>query len=311
MVRGSDGPDRTTFGLMMPIGSDIREYAVVAERRGFDYIACGEHLSFNVNIPNPYVSLAAAGAVTEHIGLLTCISILPLYPAAITCKLVSTLGDLYGRRFNLGVGVGGENPAEFKAAGVPVEERGARADESLDVLRAMSESAFARFRGRFNEIEGVDLGLSESELPPIWIAGRSTSSERRAAAYGDVWMPYFVSPQRLSHSLEKINRARSADGRDDHVAPVSGGIYAYINASDDRTQAIQSCIDVVSDIYGQDASNLRHYMIAGTVDDCIEQLIEYQNAGANRIVLYVAASESERDRTIDLIADSVVGALRD
>lgn len=36
-----------------------------AEEAGFDYVATGEHLFFNVATPNSFITLAAAGATTR------------------------------------------------------------------------------------------------------------------------------------------------------------------------------------------------------------------------------------------------------
>jgi alkanesulfonate monooxygenase SsuD/methylene tetrahydromethanopterin reductase-like flavin-dependent oxidoreductase (luciferase family) len=97
--------------------------ARAAEDRGYDGVAAGEHLFFHGPHPNGFVALAAAAGATSRIRLLTSITVLPLYPAALTANLATTLDQVSGGRFDMGLGV--EYPPEFVAAGVDVTERGA------------------------------------------------------------------------------------------------------------------------------------------------------------------------------------------
>jgi alkanesulfonate monooxygenase SsuD/methylene tetrahydromethanopterin reductase-like flavin-dependent oxidoreductase (luciferase family) len=88
-----------------------------AEELGFDLVGCGEHLFFHGPTPNAFVMLAAAAAVTTRIRLVTSIALLPLYPAVMVAKLAAMLDNISDGRFELGLGAGGEYPAEFEAPG--------------------------------------------------------------------------------------------------------------------------------------------------------------------------------------------------
>src|SRR5882757_352164 len=102
-----------------------------AEAAGFDQVAIGEHLFFHGPTTNGFVALAAAAGGTERIRLLSALTIAPVYPLAVLAKLVASLDQASAGRFDFGVGVGGEYPPEFVAAGVDVRERGARTEEQL------------------------------------------------------------------------------------------------------------------------------------------------------------------------------------
>ena len=84
---------------------------------------------------DPLIALGALAAVTERIKLATGIYILPLRHPLAVARMTLTLQGVAGGRFMLGVGSGWLEE-EFAALGVPFEERGARFDESLAVLRA-------------------------------------------------------------------------------------------------------------------------------------------------------------------------------
>jgi alkanesulfonate monooxygenase SsuD/methylene tetrahydromethanopterin reductase-like flavin-dependent oxidoreductase (luciferase family) len=122
------------FGTALRSPSDVAASAQRIEALGFDVLGCGEHVSFHGDTANGFVSLSVAAGATSRIQLMSTITLVPLYPAALLAKLGAALDVASGGRFMLGVGVGGEYPNEFEACGVPVKQRGSRTDEALEVL---------------------------------------------------------------------------------------------------------------------------------------------------------------------------------
>src|SRR5882757_6192758 len=185
------------IGLMIPFtdGTGVRDTGILAEELGFDTLAVGEHVMMPTPIPAAFTSLSFLAGITSRVRLLSSIALAPLYPPALLAKLVAGLDNLSDGRLDLGLGVGGEFPAEFEACGVPVKERGARLDEALDVLRALGDGRRASFEGPFTRFTdgAIRPGSRQSPHPPIWIAGRSDAALNRAARRGDVWMPYLVT----------------------------------------------------------------------------------------------------------------------
>src|SRR3712207_3462230 len=171
------GPDQTA----------VAAEARAAEDAGYDGVATGEHLFFHSTHPNGFVALAAAAGATSRIRLLSALTVVPLYPAALAVKLATTLDRVSGGRFDLGIGVGGEYPPEFVAAGVEVTERGARADEALELFRAVWAGGPVEFAGRFTRVPGLalDPGPVQPGGPPIWLGGRSEehTSELQSRQY--------------------------------------------------------------------------------------------------------------------------------
>ncbi len=75
--------------------------------------------------------------------------LLGLRNPAWTAKQLTSIDLLAGGgRLRLGVGAGGEFPAEFEAAGVPVSERGARLDDSLAVIGDLLTGRPVDYAGR-------------------------------------------------------------------------------------------------------------------------------------------------------------------
>lgn len=80
--------------------------------------------------------MAYVAAATTRIKLATGVIILPPHNPVITAKQVATLDYMSAGRVLLGVGVGWLKE-EFDAVGSPFEERGARTDEYIQVMRGV------------------------------------------------------------------------------------------------------------------------------------------------------------------------------
>src|SRR5439155_7868994 len=120
----------------------------------------------------------------------------PLRAPVLVAREFASLDYVSGGRVILGVGVGGEHPADFEAVGVPIRERGARTNEAMRALRGL----FARQAPPPVQPGG----------PPLWVGGRSEAAIRRAAHLGDGWMPIWMSPERYAESLAPLGRQRTA-----------------------------------------------------------------------------------------------------
>ena len=194
------------FGLSMRRSDDVAAQARQIEELGYDYATSGEHVFFHVPVSNAFISLAVAAGATSTLKLMSTITLLPLYPAVLAAKQAAALDVASGGRFNLGVGVGGELPKEFEASGVPVTERGARTNEALEVMRRLFTEDDVHFEGRFTTLSGVTLAPKPTQKPgpPVWISGRKDAAWKRAARYGDAWLPYMYTPEMLVESNERI-----------------------------------------------------------------------------------------------------------
>jgi probable F420-dependent oxidoreductase len=302
---------KVRFGIGLRRLDNTAEDARNAEALGYEFVSTGEHVFFYGPTGNGLISLAAAAGATTTIGLMSTITLVPLYPAALLAKQVSALDVVSGGRFNLGVGVGGEFAKEFEACGVPVQERGARTNEALALMKRLWTEDDVVFDGNFNTLNGVTLAPKPTQQPhpPIWISGRSDAAMRRCAQYGTGWLPYMYTPEKLAQSITTIG---DHAGRFDRDAPVEPGLFIFFAVHEDRDQAIKMAADRLSVQYNQDFSQLvGRYALAGDPDDCIARLREYIDAGARTIILNSACPGGYVEDNERLLAQAVLPALRD
>ena len=204
------------FGTALPSVTGTAEFAQQAEELGYDFLGCGEHVMFYAPVSNTFISLSVAAGATKKIKLLSSVVLLPLYPAAIVAKMGAALDVASGGRYNFGVGIGGEFPKEFEACGVPVNQRGSRTNEALEVITKLWTEKNVTFKGKFTTLNEVSIEPAPTQKPhpPIWVAGRKEPAMERTAKYANGWLPYMYTPEQLHSSIETINKLRKEYGRE-------------------------------------------------------------------------------------------------
>jgi alkanesulfonate monooxygenase SsuD/methylene tetrahydromethanopterin reductase-like flavin-dependent oxidoreductase (luciferase family) len=275
----------TSFGVQgsspliggVPDPSHFERIAKAAEAAGFDSLWASDHVAFHHPLLDVTVALATFAAVTERIGIGAGVLLLPLREPALVAREFASLDYISGGRVILGVGVGGEHPADFEAVGVPVEERGKRTDESMRVLRGL----FAREAPAAARPNG----------PPLWVGGRSDAAIRRARHLGDGWMPLWVSPERYAEGLAKVGRERTAAV----VLP------ALVGGATEEARVY------LSHRYGTEFSThaVERYCVVGSETECAERVGEYVAAGAEHVVFHPSVAHAGLEEQVERLAEVV------
>ena len=297
------------IGIGIGTATDVAAAAREAGELGFAAVHCGEHLFFHGPAPQALATLAVAAAATERVSLVSAVTLLPLYPAAVIAKLATVVDIASDGRLELGLGVGGEFPKEFAAAGVDMADRAARADEALEVLKALFSGRPVTYRGRWANLNDVTLQPLplQSNRPPLWMAGRKGAALRRAGRHADVWMPYMVTSEMFAEGLAAVRTAAADAGR--HPEAVDGALYALVGVSRDGAAARRQAADFAGRIYRQPAERFDRYVIAGTPEECVSQLTEFERSGASSAQLTVAAPPEAHESVLRLLATEVVPAV--
>lgn len=302
----------TRVGLVLPSATDpagVVPAARRAEALGYDLLASGEHVFFHGPTANAMVTLAAAAGATERIGLLSAITLLPVYPGALAAKMTATLAGVSGDRFALGVGVGGEFPAEMRACGTDPAERGARTDEALEVITRLLAGQSVTHHGRFADLDGVRLDPLPARRPPIWVGGRRAASTRRAGRFADVWMPYLAEPRHVADGLARARAAAAEHGRDPDG--VRAALFCWGLADPDGAGARRRAGETLQRVYAQDfTALLDRYVPTGTPDAVAARLREYVDAGAETVLYAPACAGEDAERAAEVFATEVAPALR-
>ena len=299
--------EKIRFGTALRSPYEVAAAAKQIEGLGFDILSCGEHVTFHGDSANGIVSLSVAAGATQHINLMSSITLLPLYPPALLAKMGAALDVASGGRFMLGVGVGGENPKEFEACSVPVKQRGSRTDDCLEVLERVWTNTNVTYKGRYTTLDDFSLKPLpiQKPRPPIWISGRKDVAMRRAARYGDGWLPYMYTPEQLADSFAKIKAYGAEIERD--MSNFQPGLFIFTNVNEDSKIAATQAAETLGRTYAQDFSQLVHkYALVGNPDQVQARLKEYIDAGARTVLLSAACADKDFYDTLNGISTNIV-----
>ena len=253
--------------------ADLLERVAAA---GLDGVAAGDHLVFQGSGSDGLISAAALLAAHPSLRVKTAIYLLPLRHPVVVARQLATLAEISPGRFTFGVGVGGEDPAEYAAAGVPHRERGARADEALALLEKLRTGAEVTHRGRFFDLDAVAIRPAIPDLR-VLVGGRSDAALTRAARFGSGWIGVWVSVRRFAEATALVEEKAAAiwrtgvDWRHEH----QGWCFFDRDAAAARRRAEL----VMGKSYGIPFESFERYTLCGTPEDVAGGLRPLLEAG--------------------------------
>jgi probable F420-dependent oxidoreductase len=216
-------------GVQLPeVERDVRwpEYvsmARAAEEVGFDSIWMGDHLLYREDGRRErgpweaWTTLSALAAVTERVRLGPLVACLGFHPPGLLAKMAATVDEVSGGRLVFGLGAGW-NETEFRAFGIPFEQRVSRFEEAFEIVRRLLSGERVERSGRFFRLEDAVLLPAPSKRPTLMIG---STGERVLAAtlpYVDSWNTWYDlygnTPEGFALENAKITAAAARAGRD-------------------------------------------------------------------------------------------------
>ncbi len=206
---------RIGYGLGVRASSDPERFAALVdgvERQRFDSLWLSERVTGDC--PDPIVGLSMAAARTTRIKLGFSVLVLPGRNPMVLAKELATLDRLSGGRLLPAFGLGVVDPGENQGFAVPREERAARFDEALPLLRRFWAGEAVYHEGTFHRYEhAVVRPLPQQQPMDIWLGGLAPSELRRCGRLGDGWLPSFCTPEDVGRGIEVIERVAAEHDR--------------------------------------------------------------------------------------------------
>ncbi len=284
MLRGWDIRVGTT-------GEMTLDAARRAEAVGLDGIVVGDHVTFYGYGNDGLITLTAAATVTEHVELKTGIYLLPLrhpVPVALQC---AQLDQLSAGRLVLGIGVGGEDPHEFTSCGVDPTTRGARTNESMQILKRLWNEDGVTFQGKQFQLDDVTVYPKPMRSVPIYVGGRSDAALRRAGRLGDGYTGIWQSLDRFRDAGEKIAAAAREAGRD--PADVELGMQFWTSVAETRDEARVRVSQGMEGTYRLPFERFEKYTPYGTAREVAEFIAPYTELGVRHVNLITSQDTPE------------------
>lgn len=271
-----------------------------AEEAGFDGVYLGDHLLHPHPLLESVVTLSAVAAVTERVSLGPCVLLAGLRHPVVLAKQLGTLAAFAPGRLRVGVGVGGEYPAEFEAAGVPLAERGRRMETVLREVRSLLS------------VGGPPTGdltfAPAAPDVPFLLAGWKKISLRRAAACGDGWIGYLLKPDSFARRRDFLLRRRAELGL--ARSPFTTGMLIPVHVAGDSADPAADAATAWGELTRAPAPLPGHLFAAGGPDQVAERLHRYWKAGCTEFMLGPADQGAGYLDQVELLGSEVLPLLR-
>jgi alkanesulfonate monooxygenase SsuD/methylene tetrahydromethanopterin reductase-like flavin-dependent oxidoreductase (luciferase family) len=262
-------------------GEQLTEWARRGEARGFNSLGTIDRIAY-ANY-EPLTALAAAAAVTERIGLVTSVLLVPLRAnPAVLAKQALSVQALSGGRLTLGVGLGSRE-TDYDLAGIELSGTGATMDSML---------------ARIKEVWAGDEMGPDVDPPSLVVGGAVDASFKRAAKFGDGWISGGAPPDVFAEGAQKVEAEWSAAGHEGK--PRLMGL-AYFSLGDGGQDAADAYLKDYYAWLGEETAGYIASSAATDTETVKQYLSAFGDAGCDELILFPSSSDPAQ---VDLLADA-------
>jgi probable F420-dependent oxidoreductase len=272
----------------------FRAYLTRAEELGFDSAWTQEQLLGSWNQFAPIEAMTYAAACTQRLRLGCVVFVSTLYSPVHLAKSLSTLDQLSRGRIEIGVGTGGQG-RPFAAFGVDPARYVARFTEGIALMKALWTQPRITFDGEFWQLQDAAMEPKpfQKPYPPLWFGAASEPALRRAVRLGDGFFGAGSSPTvRFAEQVEVVRAALAEAGRPAGSFPIAKRVYVAID--DDAGRARARMNTALTELYGHRVETIEAAAVAGTAADCVRELHQVAEAGAELILCTALFDQAEQ-----------------
>ena len=206
---------------------------------------------------------------------------IPYYNPGMLARRLSTIDVLSKGRLRVGVGLGWSKD-EMDAAGANMKERGARADEFLQLLKTIWTTNPVEFHGKFFELPKSYIYPKPVQMPhpPIYLAAFAPAALKRVATVADGWNPVAIPVDGMVQMFGVIKQMAKEAGRD----PSS------------LQMIVRANIDITDTALGKD-----RMIFTGTLDQIKEDVAACKRIGADELIFDVTFYAQSVDQWLRLM----------
>jgi probable F420-dependent oxidoreductase len=233
------------------------------------------------SVLDPLETLTYLAGNTDRISLGTSLIDMFFHNPVTLARRFATLDALSDGRVIAGLGIGWSKD-EYDAAGISFKEKGARADEYLQVLKRIWTEDVVEFKGQFYNIPASKIGPKpvQKPRPPILLGAFSPKTFPRIVNYADGWIPIagFVPLEQQEQAINTLREtARKANKNPSDIRIV---VLTYPNLLDSSPNS---------------SSNPQRMPMTGTIDQIGNDVEQIKAMGAEHIIFGYAFSPIGKD----------------
>ena len=262
----------------------FRAYLARAEELGFDSAWAQEQTLGSSPQLAPIETMTYAAACTERLRLGCAVFVSTLYSPVHLARSLSALDQLSRGRIEIGVGTGGPG-RPFAAFGVDPGRYVSRFTEGVALMKALWTEPEVTFDGKFWQLKDAPMEPKpfQKPHPPLWFGAAGEPALRRAVRLGDGFFGAGSSPTaRFAEQVKVVREALAEAGRPPESFPIAKRVYVGID--DGAGRARERMNAALARLYGSRVEAIEAAAVAGTADDCVRELRQVAEAGAELIL---------------------------
>jgi probable F420-dependent oxidoreductase len=153
-------------------------------------------------------------ARTKKITLGPSVLDIPYYNPVTLARRLTTIDVLSNGRLRVGLGLGWSKD-EMDATGANMKQRGAMADEFLQVLKAIWITNPVKFQGKFYTVPESYISQKpvQKPHPPIYMAAFAPAALKRVATMADGWNPVAIPLAGMEQMFGAVKQMTKDAGR--------------------------------------------------------------------------------------------------
>lgn len=290
------------LGQGLPGGAELRAFTAQVADLGFAMLSANDHLVWRRPWLDGLTTLASVAGGAGRMTLATSVALPAVRHPVVLAKAIASLAVLSDGRVVAGLGPG-SSPEDFRAVGVPFEERWSRFDEGLRVVRALLRGEPIT-GAHYYQAEGLRLDPLPLEPPQVWFGSWGSDVRlRRMAAAADGWLAsaYNTTPERFAEARARLDGHLLAAGKDPATFPDAVAT-TWLYVTHEADEAAHVLEKVLAPLLGRDPAGLAAQLPVGRPEHCIELLQDYAAVGARRILLWPVLDHS---RQLELFVEKV------
>lgn len=288
--------------------SDVVDLAGLGERDGWHGIWFADHLMLNSGSVEPsdgdcldaWALLPAIAAITERLRLGSLVAPVTYRHPATLASAATTLEQVSGGRFVLGVGAGWQKNehALYDFDLGTRRERSDRLEEACLVLRALLDDDRPQFGGDYFRVDAPPRRPAPSSRIPLLVGGKGERRTLRTVArHADEWNGW-CDAGLVASKLEVL--ARHCETIDRDPSNVRCSVNTYLAMHDD-TDVVERLSAAAGD----------RPVLAGRAEQIVEQLTRLADSGVDEVIIadWNLDDPIERTATLEHFAGEVLPLL--
>jgi F420-dependent oxidoreductase-like protein len=291
-----EGQEDVTWDQWLALAVACEESGIEALFRSDHYLSVNGQRDFGSL--DAWTTIAALAARTERIRLGTLVSPATFRHPSLLAKSVVTADHVSAGRVELGMGAGWHRD-EHQAYGFPFPEARARMEmleEQVEIVHRSWGEEQVTFDGRHYRLDRSPAMPKpvQSPHPPLIIGGHGgVRSLRLAARWADEYNTVSATPEECRALRARVEEAWKRADR--YERPTFSMMTGFVVGTD-RDELLRRTEAVVRRIGGKESPEA--YLegrgdewVAGTPDEVVARLLEYEDAGVDRVMLQYLAHE--------------------